>query len=125
MKKQSFMFRSLFVALFTWTAVLQAQVAPKPSIAIIDFDTRGYTAANQSQCIQYIINELVRLGDFEVMDKYDIEYIAKRDTLKMTGCFSKICLAEFGKRLKVQKNHHGEHFSTGRQRECEHSFVGC
>ena len=72
MKKQSFLFRSLFVALFTCTAVLQAQVAPKPSIAIIDFDTRGYTAANQSQCIQYIINELVRLGDFEVMDKYDI-----------------------------------------------------
>jgi len=103
MKKQSLLFRSLFVAFFTWTAVLQAQVAPKPSIAIIDFDTRGYTAANQSQCIQYIINELVRLGDFEVMDKYDIEYIAKRDTLKMTGCFSKICLAEFGKRLKVQK----------------------
>ena len=57
MKKQSLLFRSLFVAFFTWTAVLQAQVAPKPSIAIIDFDTRGYTAANQSQCIQYIINE--------------------------------------------------------------------
>ena len=92
-----------FSLLAVFASGLGAQVATKPTIAIIDFDTRGYTAANQSQCIQFIINELVRFGDFEVMDKYDIEYIAKRDTLKMTGCFSKICLAEFGKRLKVQK----------------------
>ncbi len=103
MKKTTLLVKGIVFGLFALASFAQAQVAPKPSIAIIDFDTRGYTAANQSQCIQYIINELVRLGDFEVMDKYDIEYIAKRDTLKMTGCFSKICLAEFGKRLKVQK----------------------
>lgn len=89
--------------LTVFAGAAQSQVATKPTIAIIDFDTRGYAAANQSQCIQFIINDLVRFGDFEVMDKYDIEYIAKRDTLKMTGCFSKICLAEFGKRLNVQK----------------------
>lgn len=94
---------TLFALVLGGLGQLVAQGSAKPTIAILDFDTRGYAAANQSQCIQHIINELVRFGDFEVMDKYDIEYIAKRDTLKMTGCFSKICLAEFGKRLQVQK----------------------
>lgn len=92
-----------FFAFLTMSVTVKAQTESKSSVAIIDFDTRGYAAANQGQCIQYIINELVRFGDFEVMDKYDIEYISKRDTLKMTGCFSKICLAEFGKRLQVNK----------------------
>jgi TolB-like protein len=58
---------------------------------------------NQQQVIQYLINELIRIGQYEVMDKYDIEYLAKRDTLKLSGCFSKICLQDIGKRLKVDK----------------------
>lgn len=72
----------------------------KPSIAVVDFDVRGYKL-NSAQVIQFTMNELMRVDQHEVMDRYDIEYISKRDSLSLGGCFSKICLGEIGKRLNV------------------------
>lgn len=74
----------------------------KPSIAVIDVDVRGHKM-NGAQAIQFAINELMRIDQYEVMDRYDIEYLSKRDTLSLTGCFSKICLKEVGMKLKVDK----------------------
>jgi hypothetical protein len=74
----------------------------KQSIALVDFDTRGYDF-RQSQAVQFVINELIRLGQYEVMDKYEVEYVAKRDSLNAIGCFSKICLSDFGKHLGIEK----------------------
>ena len=81
---------------------LKAQGGVKPSIAVVDFDTRAH-AMNQQQVLQFISNELIRIGQYEVMDKYDLEYIAKKDTVKLSGCFAKACLVEVGKKLKVNK----------------------
>ena len=74
----------------------------KPSIAVIDIDVRGHKM-NGAQAIQFAINELMRINQYEVMDRYDIEYLSKRDTLSLSGCFSKICLKEIGQKLKVDK----------------------
>ena len=76
----------------------QAQ-APKESVAILDFDTRSYPVDVQ-QVIQKATIEMMRINAYEVIDKYDIEYIAKRDNVALKGCFSKICLEDIGKRLK-------------------------
>ena len=70
---------------------LQSQNA-KPSIAVIDIDVRGHKM-NGAQAIQFAINELMRINQYEVMDRYDIEYLSKRDTLSLSGCFSKICFS--------------------------------
>jgi len=80
----------------------QNESSTKPSIAVVDFDLRGHKM-NQQQVLQFLINELIRVGQFEVMDKYDIEYIVKKDSLDLTNCFSKICLTNIGKKLGVQK----------------------
>lgn len=93
---------AVIFALFGRVQVISAQTGPKPSVAIPDFDTRGYTMPRE-EAIQFVINELIRVGQFEVMDRYDIEYIAKRDTLQASGCFSKMCLVEFGQKLQVDK----------------------
>lgn len=87
-----------------WLAPLSsmAQSDSKPSVALVDFDTRGHSM-NQQQVIQFLTNELIRIGQYEVMDKYDIEYLAKKDTLTLNGCFSKACLKDIGRRLKVTK----------------------
>ena len=58
----------------------------KDDIAVLDFDTRGYNF-NQQQAIQFLINELIRIGQYEVMDNYEIEYISKKENLITTGCF--------------------------------------
>jgi len=104
MKKIIFNSLLLFAFLLLNNNNLKAQTAEtgKPSIAVVDFDSRAHQM-NQQQVIQYLINELIRIGQYEVMDKYDIEYLAKRDTLKLAGCYSKICLQDIGKRLKVDK----------------------
>ena len=74
----------------------------KDDIAVLDFDTRGYNF-NQQQAIQFLINELIRIGQYEVMDNYEIEYISKKENLITTGCFSKTCLAEMGVHFKTDK----------------------
>ena len=96
-------FGFLAIALI-WLAPLtsKAQSDAKPSVALVDFDTRGHSM-NQQQVIQFLTNELIRLGQYEVMDKYDIEYLAKKDTLTLNGCFSKACLKDIGRRLGVSK----------------------
>jgi len=50
-----------------------------------------------------VINELIRVEKYEVMDKYDIEYMIKRDSLDVSSCFSKICLTQVGTKLGVDK----------------------
>jgi len=92
----------VFSFLFMGATVSKAQEGDKPSIAVIDFDSRAH-AMNQQQVIQFISNELIRVGQYEVMDKYDLEYYAKKDTIKLSGCFAKACLQEVGKKLKVKK----------------------
>lgn len=74
----------------------------KPLVAVVAFDTRGYPL-NQMQMIQHLNNELVRIGYYEVLDKYDIEYIARKDTLVLEDCFSKPCMLEVGRKLGVAK----------------------
>ena len=74
----------------------------KEDVAVLDFDTRGYNF-NQQQAIQFLINELIRIGQYEVMDNYEIEYISKKENLITTGCFSKTCLAEMGVHFKTDK----------------------
>ncbi len=92
----------LFTAMVFGAMGLKAQTGVKPSIAVIDFDSRAH-AMNQQQVIQFISNELIRIGQYEVMDKYDLEYLAKKDTIRLSGCFAKACLVDVGKKLKVNK----------------------
>lgn len=60
----------------------------KPSIAVVDFDVRGYKL-NSAQVIQFTMNELMRVDQHEVMDRYDIEYISKRDSLSLGVVFQR------------------------------------
>lgn len=101
MKKLRILFLASIV-LISSNLSAQYDVNDKQSIAVIDFDVRGYKM-NQIQAIQFLTNELIRVGKFEVMDKYDIEFIARRDSLDLLNCFSKICLQDIGGKLKVDK----------------------
>lgn len=93
----------LLVAFFSsYIANAQTPATKKPSIAIADFDSRGY-GINQYETMQFLLNELNRIQLFEVMDKYDVEYAARKDSLVLTGCFSKICLTELGTSLNADK----------------------
>ena len=93
MKKIFFLAAAVLVS---FTARAQA---PKQSVAILDFDTRSYPVDVQ-QVLQKATIEMMRINQYEVIDKYDIEFIAKRDNVQLKGCFSKICLKDIGERLQ-------------------------
>ena len=93
--------KRLSMILVVWMAVLTTTAQVKPSVAILDFDTRGYTEVNRHQIIQKLTLEMINMAGYEVMDNYDIEYISLRDSMDFHGCFSRICLKELGEHLKV------------------------
>ena len=72
-----------------------------PSVAVLDFDTRGYNEVERHQIIQKLTLEMINMSGYEVIDNYDIEYISQRDEVDFTGCFSRICLKELGDKLEV------------------------
>lgn len=78
-----------------------AKAQSEPSVAVLDFDTRGYNEVERYQIIQKLSLEMINMSGYEVMDNYDIEYISERDGKDFTGCFSRICLKEYGEQLDV------------------------
>ena len=90
---------SLIAALCAFGGTAHAQSEPKKTLAVLDFDVRNYPVDGQ-QLIDKATIELIRINKFEIVDKYDIEYISKRDQVDLKGCYSKICLEDIGKRLK-------------------------
>ncbi len=90
---------SFIAALCAFGGTAHAQSEPKKTLAVLDFDVRNYPVDGQ-QLIDKATIELIRINKFEIVDKYDIEYISKRDQVDLKGCYSKICLEDIGKRLK-------------------------
>ena len=90
----------LFVIALTMSA-FSVNAQSKPSVAVLDFDTRGYNEVERYQIIQKLSLEMINMSGYEVMDNYDIEYISERDEKDFTGCFSRICLKEYGEQLEV------------------------
>lgn len=100
----STLMRTLIQSTLLFTALAlgsfaQAQTESKKTLAVLDFDVRNYPVDAQ-QLIDKATIELIRINKFEIIDKYDIEYISKRDKVDLKGCYSKICLEDIGKRLE-------------------------
>ncbi|MDP4628090.1 MAG: hypothetical protein NWS34_00160 [Schleiferiaceae bacterium] len=89
----------LLCSVIALSGTANAQSEPKKTLAVLDFDVRNYPVDAQ-QLIDKATIELIRINKFEIVDKYDIEYISKRDQVDLKGCYSKICLEDIGKRLK-------------------------
>lgn len=96
---RSFIQSTLLCTALALGAAANAQTESKKTLAVLDFDVRNYPVDAQ-QLIDKATIELIRINKFEIIDKYDIEYISKRDKVDLKGCYSKICLEDIGKRLK-------------------------
>ena len=74
----------------------------KPKLAVLNLDTRGFaleprTAGNITR------TEMEKLGLFDILDKYDIDYLLDKDVQQADNCFGKLCLVEIGKKIKADK----------------------
>jgi hypothetical protein len=85
-----------------------AQNSVKAKLAIVEIDTRGLQEIPSFNPVDMPVTaitrlELEKIGIYSMIDQYDLEYLAKRDTLKLDKCFSTYCISEIANRLKCDK----------------------
>lgn len=93
------LFAGIVLALTTKQLAAQVQ---KSSVAVLYIDTRGlgYEPIAMGHLVRL---ELEKLNSYEVVDRYDVDYLIKKNQLDVTGCYGKICLVEIGKQLQIDK----------------------
>lgn len=75
---------------------------PKPKVAILHIDSKGFIL-DPVQMGNLVRLEMDKLGQFEVLDKYDVDYLAEQEKLNLVNCYGKICLVETGRKLRSDK----------------------
>lgn len=92
---------AFFLLLFS--SLCNAQdFSQKSTIAVLDIDSKGFTL-DPAQMGNITRVELDKTGSFQVMDKYDVDYLVKKNGLEISSCYGKLCLIEVGKILKTEK----------------------
>ncbi|MCX6312347.1 MAG: hypothetical protein NT084_12015 [Bacteroidetes bacterium] len=82
---------------------LQAQtVQVKQKVVVLNFDSKipAYEPTAMGNLVRI---ELEKLDTFDVMDRYDVNYLVEKNALKINNCYGKICLVELGKSLGADK----------------------
>src|SRR5690606_10032351 len=87
---------------------LNAQSQGKAKLAIIEIDTRGIGTNNSFNTNDLPVTAITRLeiektGIYSVIDKYDLEYLIKRDSLNVSKCFSTYCIKDVASGLECDK----------------------
>ncbi len=95
----------IFIAL-SFVQVLEAQQntsqAKRPVVAVLNIDMQGLYGSHV-QAGNVVRRELEKIDTFEVMDKYDVMYLIKKDSFDINGCYGKLCLTEVANILKADK----------------------
>ncbi len=74
----------------------------KPNVAVLNVDSKGIV--NNSEEMGYLVRlELEKTGVYSVLDKYEVKEITAANKIDLNNCYSKTCLVETGKLLKVEK----------------------
>lgn len=74
----------------------------KIKLTVLNVDTQGmvFTPEQMGNLLRI---EAEKLDTFEVMDRYDVAYLIKKNNLALEDCYGKICLVETGKVLNADK----------------------
>lgn len=104
MKKffQFFTLALAFVAAHLNTTAQGTDNMPKLAVAAIDLNLVLPEGLNTS-IPDLVMMEMAMIKGYELLDRYDMAYLAKRDNIDMAGCYSKICLVDIGNKLNVDK----------------------
>lgn len=74
----------------------------RDKVGVLNFDSKGLTIDPQ-QMGNLARIELDKTGLYEVLDRYDVEYLVEKESLNIATCYGKICLVEVGRKLKADK----------------------
>lgn len=95
---------SLLLAALLCLGAAHAQTPPGPKekVGVLHIDSKGFTL-DPVQMGNLTRIELDKTGLYEVLDKYDVDYLAEKENLRLENCYGKICLVETGRKLRADK----------------------
>src|SRR6186997_2417612 len=94
--------RKIATAVLCITTIYASAQDPKPTIAVIAIDCNGFE--NDSASLAYMMRlELEKTKVYNVMDKYDVTEMIKKNQIDIRGCYGKSCVVSVGKQLNVDK----------------------
>lgn len=108
MKTKIYTFKQLSTFLFILCGLFIAQsveaqgLSDKPVVAVLNIDSQGFSL-EPSQLGNITRTELTKLDMYQVMDRYDVDYIMDKSGFEVDRCYGKICMVEAGKVLKADK----------------------
>lgn len=91
----------LCLILFSTTAWSQAP-SPKASAAVLYIDSKGLNI-DPAQMGNITRMELSKLDRYQVFDRYDMDYLVKKNQLEISNCYGRLCMVEVGKILQAEK----------------------
>lgn len=81
---------------------LTAQNQTKPVAAVLGIDSKG--VIQDAESVGYMVRlEMEKANVFNMMDKYDVADIVKKNNIDVKSCFGKMCVVAAGKSLGVDK----------------------
>lgn len=91
------------VALITTNfKMANSQSQQKQSAAVMNIDSK-VPEINPSVLGSIVRLELQKLNFYNVIDKYDAEYLIQKNQLQIEKCYGRMCMVEVGKALQVDK----------------------
>ncbi|HAN79309.1 MAG TPA: hypothetical protein DCQ31_16840 [Bacteroidales bacterium] len=91
-----------FLIFATAIMLLAPLNAQRKKLTVLNIDTKGMEFGPE-QMGNLVRLEAERLDIFQVTDRYDVEYIIKKEGLTIDNCYGKLCLTEVGKQIKSDK----------------------
>lgn len=85
----------------------------KTSITVLNIDAK---AINTEPAIlgDMVRIEMEKLDSFDVLDRYDVQYVVEKNKLNITNCYGKTCLSEIGEIIHSDKMFSGTIEHLGR-----------
>ena len=93
----------LFILCLSISHHAKAQtLSNNPVLAVLDFDSQGMDML-PGQLGSIARTEITKLGKFQVMDRYDVDYVLAEKGFDRNNCYGKICLVQAGEILGAGK----------------------
>jgi TolB-like protein len=96
-------FTLFLLTVFIFSNFLFSQEPSKISVAVIDLSGKNVPESGIVALSNVVRRELVRIGNFNVVDRGNMETILQEQGFQQTGCTSQECIVQVGKILGVQK----------------------
>ncbi len=74
----------------------------KQSLSVLNIDAKAVNADPVTMGNMVRI-ELEKLDTFDVMDRYDVQYLVEKNKISIVNCYGKTCLTEIGELIKSEK----------------------